>query len=167
LKRLLFFAESLTRQVGDFMPGTEYTISPLGRHRISTAICYESIFPDLVRQFVQRGSQLIVVITNDGWFGESSAPYQHLRMGVVRAVENRRYLVRAANTGISAIIDPYGRIERQTPIGKRMILEGMARIRTDQTFYTEYGDVFAYINVMAVFICCGAALSKKSLFSLE
>lgn len=157
LKRLLFFAESLTRQVGDFVPGTEYTISPLDHHRLSTAICYESIFPDLVREFVKRGSELIVVITNDGWFGESSAPFQHLRMGVVRAAENRRYVVRAANTGISAIIDPYGRIEGRTPIGQRMILEGTARFRSDRTFYTEHGDLFAWLNVVASIGLIGAA----------
>ena len=149
-KNLLFFAESLTRQVGEFIPGTEYTISGLDGHQISTAICYESIFPDLVRRFVKRGSELLVVITNDGWFGESSAPYQHLRMGVVRAVENRRYMVRTANTGISAIIDPYGRIESRTPIGVRTILDGTAQFRSDRTFYTEHGDVFAYANVIAI-----------------
>jgi apolipoprotein N-acyltransferase len=153
LKGLLFFAESLTRQVGDFIPGKERTISSLDGHRLSTAICYESIFPNLVRQFVAKGSELIVVITNDGWFGESSAPFQHLRMGVVRAVENRRYIVRAANTGVSAIIDPYGRIEKETPIGKRMLLDGNAGFRSDLTFYTRYGDVFAYLNVLVVAIC--------------
>jgi apolipoprotein N-acyltransferase len=151
-KRLLFFAESLTRQVGDFAPGTEFTISSLDGHHISTAICYESIFPDLVRQFVKRGSELIVVVTNDGWFGESSAPFQHLRMGVVRAVENRRYMTRTANTGISAIIDPYGRIEARTPIGVRMIVDGTAYYRSDRTFYTEHGDVFAYANAL---VCAG------------
>jgi apolipoprotein N-acyltransferase len=149
-KRILFFAEALTRQVGEFVPGTEYTISSLDGHRISTAICYESIFPDLVRRFVKRGSELLVVITNDGWFGESSAPYQHLRMGVVRAVENRRYMVRTANTGITAIIDPYGRIEARTTIGIRTILDGTAHFRSDRTFYTEYGDIFAYANVVLV-----------------
>jgi apolipoprotein N-acyltransferase len=118
-------------------------------HKISTAICYESIFPDLVRQFPKKGSELLVVITNDGWFGQSSAPYQHLRMGVVRSVENRRWMVRTANTGISAIIDPYGKIEAETPIGERMILDGSARFRNDRTFYTQFGDVFAYANVLA------------------
>jgi apolipoprotein N-acyltransferase len=152
LKRLLFFAESLTRQVGEFVPGSDYTISDVEGHKFSTIICYESIFPNLVRQFVKRGSSLIVLITNDGWFGESSAPYQHLRMGVVRAVENRRYIVRNANTGISAIIDPYGRIESQTPIGVRMVLDGTAYFRSDRTFYTQYGDVFAYANVLSVIV---------------
>jgi apolipoprotein N-acyltransferase len=153
LKSLLFFAESLTRQVGDFIPGKELTISTIDGGRLSTAICYESIFPNLVRQFVAKGSELIVVITNDGWFGESSAPFQHLRMGVVRAVENRRYIVRAANTGVSAIIDPYGRIEKETPIGKRMLLDGTAKFRSDLTFYTRFGDLFAYLNVLVVSIC--------------
>jgi apolipoprotein N-acyltransferase len=160
LKSLLFFAESLTRQVGDFRAGTDYTISTVDNHRFSTAICYESIFPNLVRQFVRRGAELLVVITNDGWFGESSAPFQHLRMGVVRAVENRRYEVRTANTGISAIIDPYGRIERPTPIGRRLTLDGKAYFRTDLTFYTRYGDVFAYANVVAA-VVIGSFIVKR------
>jgi apolipoprotein N-acyltransferase len=149
-KRLLFFAESLTKQVGDFVPGTDYALSTVDGHKVSTIICYESIFPNLVRQSVKRGSNLIVLITNDGWFGQSSAPYQHLRMGVVRAVENRRYMVRTANTGVSAIIDPYGRIEAKTPVGVRTILDGVVHFRSDRTFYTQYGDVFAYANVVAV-----------------
>jgi apolipoprotein N-acyltransferase len=148
-KRLLFFAQSLTREVGEFIPGVDYTMSQMDGHQISTAICYESIFPDLVRRFVKKGSELIIVITNDGWFGESSAPYQHLRMGIVRSVENRRWMVRTANTGISAIIDPYGKIEAATPIGVRTILDGTAQFRTDHTFYTQYGDVFAYLNIVA------------------
>src|SRR5207253_246013 len=150
MKSPLFFADSLTRQVGDFKPGIDFVVSPIGGHRIATAICYESIFPDLVRQFVTRGAEMLVVITNDGWFGQSSAPYQHLRMGVVRAVENRRYEVRTANTGISAIIDPYGRIENPTSIGQRTVLDGKVYFRTDQTFYTRHGDVFAYANVIAI-----------------
>ena len=162
-KQLLFFAESLTRQVGEFLPGNDYTISSLDGHRISTAICYESIFPDLVRRFVKRGSELLVVIPNDGWFGESSAPYQHLRMGVVRAVENRRYMVRAANTGISAIIDPYGRIEASTPIGIRTILDGTVNFRSDRTFYTEYGDIFAYANLaVAAFLAVKVAFRRRN-----
>jgi apolipoprotein N-acyltransferase len=151
-KPFLFFAESLTRQVGDFIPGHEYTLSSVDGHHVSTIICYESIFPNLVRQFVKGGSELIILITNDGWFGESSAPFQHLRMGIVRAVENRRYMVRTANTGISAIIDPYGRIEAKTPIGVRTILDGTARFRSDRTFYTQYGDVFACANAVAVVV---------------
>jgi apolipoprotein N-acyltransferase len=166
LKGFLGFADSLTRQVGDFRPGKSYTLSPLAGRRFSTAICYESIFPDLVREFVKRGSELLVVITNDGWFGQSSAPYQHLRMGVVRAVENRRYEVRTANTGITAIIDPYGRIENPTPIGRRMVLDGKAYFRSDQTFYTRHGDVFAWLNAAAaVATLGGAAIFRKGAIS--
>ena len=160
LKRLLFFAESFTKQVGNFAPGTAYTITPLDNHRISSAICYESIFPNLMRQFVKRGSELLVVVTNDGWFGESSAPFQHLRMGAVRSVENRRYMVRTANTGISAIIDPYGRIESRTSIGVRTILDGTAHFRSDLTFYTQYGDLFAYANVLAAGLLVTAAAKE-------
>jgi apolipoprotein N-acyltransferase len=151
-KPFLFFAESLTRQVGEFVPGHEYTLSTVDGHKVSTIICYESIFPNQVRQFAKLGSELIILITNDGWFGETSAPYQHLRMGIVRAVENRRYMVRTANTGISAIIDPYGRIEAKTPIGVRTILDGTAHFRSDRTFYTQYGDVFAVANALVVVI---------------
>jgi apolipoprotein N-acyltransferase len=161
LKPLLFFAESLTRQVGDYKPGAEFTISPIQGHRFSTAICYESIFPNLVRQFVRRGSELIVVITNDGWFGESSAPFQHLRMGVARAVENRRYEVRTANTGVSAIIDPYGRIQNPTSIGRRVAIEGKVYFRSDQTFYTRYGDVFAFANAAVTGIGLATVLMRR------
>jgi apolipoprotein N-acyltransferase len=150
LKKFLFFADSLTKEVGEFVPGSDYIVSGMDGHKISTIICYESIFPNLVRQFVKRGSSLIVLITNDGWFGQSSAPYQHLRMGIVRAVENRRYMVRTANTGISAIVDPYGRIKSQTPLGVRAVLDGSVYFRSDRTFYTQYGDIFAYANVVAV-----------------
>jgi apolipoprotein N-acyltransferase len=161
MKRLLFFAESLTKQVGDFAFGKNYTVSDLDGHKVSTVICYESIFPNLVRQFVNSGSQLIILITNDGWFGESSAPYQHLRMGVVRAVENRRYMIRTTNTGISAIIDPYGKIESETALGVRTILDGTAHFRSDRTFYTRYGDAFAYANIGAVIVFLVAAVYDR------
>jgi apolipoprotein N-acyltransferase len=158
LRNALSFAEHLLNGVGNFAAGAEYTVSTLDGHPASTAICFESIFPGLVREFVRRGSELIVVITNDGWFGESSAPYQHLRMAVVRAVENRRYVVRSANTGISAVIDPYGRIEGRTPLNLRTALEGTAGFRSELTFYTRYGDVFAWANVAAL---AAAALYLK------
>ena len=147
-RRLLFFAESLVRNVGDFRPGTEYTLSSIDGHRISTTICYEDVFPGLMRQFTRRGAEVIVNITNDGWFGSTSAPYQHLRMAAVRAAENRRYLVKATNTGISAIIDPYGHILSRTELGQRTTLEGEVGYRNDLTFYVRYGDVFAYVMAM-------------------
>ena len=141
---VLFFAESLVRNVGDFAPGTEHTISTVGEHRIAATICYEDVFPALMRQFTRRGAEAIVNITNDGWFGSTSAPYQHLRMAEVRAVENRRYVIRAANTGISAIIDPYGNVVSGTRLGERTLLDGVARYRSDLTPYVRFGDIFAF-----------------------
>jgi apolipoprotein N-acyltransferase len=145
LQRLLFFAESLVRNVGNFSPGSDFTMIPLDGHSFAATICYEDVFPGLIRKFTSGGAELIVNITNDGWFGETSAPYQHLRMSTVRAAENRRYIIRGANTGITAIIDPFGNILSQTELGERTILDGVAGYRTDRTFYVRFGDVFAYL----------------------
>jgi apolipoprotein N-acyltransferase len=145
LKNLLFFAESLVRNVGDFAPGSEYTMNRLDGHNVAATICYEDVFPGLIRRFTNNGAEVIVNITNDGWFGETSAPYQHLRMSTVRAAENRRYIVRGANTGMTAIIDPFGNILARTELGERTVLDGVAGYRTDRTFYVRYGDVFAYL----------------------
>jgi apolipoprotein N-acyltransferase len=145
LRTILFFAESLTRNVGDFVPGSDYTLATVDDHPVASTICYEDVFPALMRQFTRRGAELIVNVTNDGWFGATSAPYQHLRMSVVRAVENRRYIVRGANTGISAIIDPFGTVVSETELGERTVLDGVAGYRSDLTFYVRFGDVFAYL----------------------
>lgn len=162
-RRLLFFAESLVRNVGDFQAGTKYTLSSIDNHRISTTICYEDVFPDLMRQFTKRGAEVIINITNDGWFGSTSAPDQHLRMAAVRAVENRRYLVKVTNTGITAIIDPYGNVLSQTKLGERTTLEGEVGYRNDLTFYVRYGDVFGY--VMAIIAAAAVVLgSTRSLW---
>ena len=127
------------------MPGSDYTLTSVDNHRIASTICYEDVFPGLIRQFTLRGAEVIVNVTNDGWFGTTSAPYQHLRMSIVRAVENRRYVVRGANTGISAIIDPYGRVVSRTELGERTVLDGLAGYRSDLTLYVRFGDVFAYL----------------------
>ena len=160
LRRLLFFAESLVRNVGDFVPGSEFTLTPLDGHQIAATICYEDVFPSLMRQFTRRGAEVIVNITNDGWFGTTSAPYQHLRMSAVRAVENRRYVLRGANTGITAIIDPYGRIVSSTPLGERTLLDGRAGYRSDLTFYVRFGDVFAVLVTILAIV--GVGLSWKN-----
>ncbi len=149
LRSVLFFAESMVRNVGDFAPGVEHTVSRVGGRRLAATICYEDVFPGLIRRFTGRGAEVIVNITNDGWFGETSAPYQHLRMSRVRAAENRRYIVRAANTGVSAIIDPYGNIVARTEIGERRVLDGVAGYRGDLTVYVRYGDVFAWLAALA------------------
>ena len=108
--------------------------------RLGVLICYEGIFPEAARDYKRRNADLLVNITNDAWFGRTSAPYQHLSMTVFRAIENRLYLVRAANTGISAIIDPTGEILSRTGIFERTTLKGEVKIIDEKTFYAAYGD---------------------------
>ena len=149
--------------VSDFSPGGEYTVFNLPSHqgsavvegyKFSVIICFEDIFPSLVRNFVREGAEFIVNITNDAWYKRTSAPYQHATMAVFRAVENRVSLVRAANTGISSIIDPYGRIKRSTEIFVSSAFACRILLPRGQTFYTKYGDIFSYfcLGLSAIFL---------------
>lgn len=142
----------LVQRVGEFTPGDELAVGPVDGHPVAAFICYEAIFPDLVRGFVQRGADLLVNITNDGWYGRTSAPHQHMAMAVFRAVENGKYLVRAANTGITAVVDPRGRVLRKTALFDRTVLVADAGIVRGRTPYAHYGDVFAWA-------CLGAAVA--------
>jgi apolipoprotein N-acyltransferase len=148
LKDLLFFAGPLVEAVGPFSAGSDPTLLPVKGHPISVAICYEVVYPDLIRQFVARGSELLTTITNDAWFGRTSAPYQHFAQASMRAIEEGRYLVRSANTGISGIVDPYGRVLERTDIFQTAVLVGEARLLKTSTFYTRHGDIVAYASVM-------------------
>jgi apolipoprotein N-acyltransferase len=148
-KRMLFFVAPLVEAVSDFSPGTEPVVLPVGAHRISTAICYEVVYPDLMRQFVLGGSELLTTITNDAWFGTTSAPYQHFAQASMRAVEQGRYLVRAANTGISGIVDPYGQVLERTTLNEPAVVVGDARYLRVRTLYSRTGDVFAYASLVA------------------
>ena len=148
-QRLLFFAAPLTEQAGTFSPGLNPELLPVDGHRLSVAICYEVVYPDLVRQFVAGGSELLTTITNDAWFGKTSAPVQHFQQAAMRAIENGRYLVRCANTGISGIVDPYGRVLAQTPIFESAVLVGEARFLRTSTFFSRHGDVLAYASALA------------------
>jgi apolipoprotein N-acyltransferase len=147
LKRLFFFAAPLVQAVSDFSPGENAALLPVNGHLMSTAICYEIVYPDLVRQFVSAGSELLSTITNDSWFGRTSAPYQHFAQASMRAIEEGRYLVRSANTGISGIVDPYGRVLVQTRIYETAVVVGEARFLKAATVYAQTGDVFAYASV--------------------
>ncbi|MFI5174563.1 MAG: apolipoprotein N-acyltransferase [Terriglobia bacterium] len=149
LRKYLSFAGKLTREVSDFSAGDKYTLSLIHGNRAGIFVCYEAIFPDLVRRFTARGAEVLINITNDGWYGDSSAPYQHFEMSRVRAIENRRYLIRAANTGISAIVDPHGRVLEMTTLNTQAVLRGGFECRTDRTFYVRFGDVFAWLCVLA------------------
>ena len=148
-QRMLFFAAPLVEAVSDFSEGQQPVLLPVGGHMISTSICYEIVYPNLVRQFVVGGSELLTTITNDAWFGRTSAPYQHFAQASMRAIEEGRYLVRSANTGISGIVDPYGHVVEQTPIYQPAVVVGEARFLRTTTVYTRIGDAFAYASVVA------------------
>ncbi|MBI5789781.1 MAG: apolipoprotein N-acyltransferase [Candidatus Schekmanbacteria bacterium] len=149
---LFSFTGKLVAQAGNFIGGTDYQIFVFNNHRFAAVICYEIIFPDLVRRFVKKGADFLVTITNDAWFGPSAAPYQHFYTLIFRAVENRRYIVRSANTGISGFVDPYGRILKQGGLFTRESLGGEIAPLSELTFYTKYGDVFAGACLLIVII---------------
>jgi apolipoprotein N-acyltransferase len=151
----------LVRQVADFTPGKEAVVAEVDGHRLGAFICYESIFPHLIRRFTAQGAELLVNVTNDGWYGRTSAPYQHLAMTVFRAVENGRYLVRAANTGITAVIDPRGRVLSRTALFDRTVLVGEAGFVSVPTFYSRHGDVFAW-GCLAAAAAVTAAAWRRS-----
>jgi len=138
------FVNRITQEAGDFTPGDRMVVFPLGDHKLGTFICYESVFPSQVREFVRGGANLLVNLSNDGYFGHSAAREQHLEIARMRAVENRRWLLRSTNDGITAAIDPAGRVVQRLP----MYTETIARMGFDYvegtTFYTEHGDWFAW-----------------------
>jgi apolipoprotein N-acyltransferase len=144
------------KRVSD-VPGKEYTLFEIEGSRFGVIICWENVFPDLTREFVRRGAEFMLNITNEGWFGETAAPYQMVAISVFRAVENRIWMIRAANTGISCFIDPYGRITgRVRNNGKDIFTEGYLTqeigLREGKTFYTLYGDLFVYLNCLVTVI---------------
>jgi apolipoprotein N-acyltransferase len=157
---LLFFLDKLVEGIGDFEAGpgpTILTMTPKPRSaaagmagttpgpvKFGVAICYEVIFPNLVRQFAANGAEFLVTVTNDAWFGRSAAPAQHFAMVVFRSVENHLAFARAANTGISGFIDPFGRIVEATPIFTEQAVRTTMQVWRPETFYSRHGDVFAY-----------------------
>jgi len=152
-KRLLFFAAPLVESIGEgFSAGTEPVVFAVNGHPISTAICYEVVYPNLVRQFVRRGSELLTTITNDAWFGDTSAPHQHFAQAAMRAIEEGRYLARSANTGISGIVDPYGRVLAESGLYQPAVIVGDVRFLTAQTLYARIGDVFAYAALVVTLV---------------
>jgi apolipoprotein N-acyltransferase len=162
LKQLLFFVGPLVEQVGGFTPGRDMVMLPTTHGPISTAICYEIVFPRLVGESVSRGSQLLTTITNDAWYGHSSAPYQHFLQASMRAIEQGRYLARAANTGITGFVDPYGRIVDKTEIFERAILIGDVRMLEERTIYGRIGDLFAYILAALTIVALLFAPRRRS-----
>lgn len=143
--QLLAFAGSLTKEVGTFVSGTSRQPLRAGNERLGVFICYESVFPDEVRQFANNGAQVLVNISNDGWYGDSGAWAQHLQQARMRAVENNRWLLRDTNTGKTAAIDPLGRVVASIPRKTRARLEAPYALVEETTFYTRHGGWFAYL----------------------
>jgi apolipoprotein N-acyltransferase len=137
----------ITAEVGDFVPGKAVEVARTPEGVIGIFICYEVIFPQLVRKFAADGAGVLVNISDDGWYGDSSAPFQHFEMARFRAIENGRFVLRGTNDGITAIIDPYGRVRKEIPRNQYGILTGHFRYLTKKTFYTEHGDFFAWVCV--------------------
>jgi apolipoprotein N-acyltransferase len=144
-KRFFSFAKNLTQQAGDMTHGWRRIVFKTDDHSFGVFICYEEIFGDEIRLFVKRGAQVLVNISNDGWYGDTCAPWQTLDMSRMRAVENRRWLLRDTNTGLTTIIDPYGRLTASIPRHALTSLAARYGYRSDFTFYTVHGDLFAYL----------------------
>jgi apolipoprotein N-acyltransferase len=143
-KEFFFFAKSLLNDVGLFEPGRQRTVFTTGGHIYGIFICYESIFGDEIRHLTQQGADVLVNISNDGWYGNTSASWQHLNMVRMRAIENHRWVLRATNTGVTVAINPYGRVTAAAPRHQRTSIRVHFEYEHDLTFYAAHGDLFAY-----------------------
>ncbi|MCX8031107.1 MAG: apolipoprotein N-acyltransferase [Thermodesulfovibrionales bacterium] len=161
LKSFLFFIDKLVYGMGDYTPGDSYlrAITPFGT--FATLICYEIIFPGMVRKFFIEDGDFIVTITNDAWFGYTNGPYQHFSMAVFRAIENRKPIIRAANSGVSGYINSNGKILNTSNLFERTFLVKELKKDKTKTFYTRYGDIFSYLCLILSFVFYFS--SKKNL----
>jgi apolipoprotein N-acyltransferase len=153
--------KSVSSEIGGFAKGTKFAVAHLpDGYTFSSFICYEAIYPGEIRHFAAEGAQLFINISNDGWFGHSAAAEQHLRFARVRAVENRRWMLRVTNSGITASVDPYGRIFAPVPRDVRAAVDLPYDFRTDQTIYTRFGDWFAWLCVIVSAILVASTFWK-------
>jgi apolipoprotein N-acyltransferase len=160
-KDLFFFAQNLLHEAGTFDAGRNRSVFAVNGHKYGTFICYESIFGDEVRQFVLAGADALVNISNDGWYGDTSAPWQHLNMVRMRAIENHRWVLRATNTGVTSSIDPYGRVVEAVQRHIRTSARVGFGYENDITFYTAHGDWFAYLCALVTSGAVWASLRKR------
>jgi apolipoprotein N-acyltransferase len=158
---ILTFVGPLVDAVSAFSPGQQVTMLPVNGHMVSTAICYEVVYPHLIRRAVLNGSELLTTITNDAWYGQSSAPFQHFELARMRAIEQGRYLIRAANTGISGIVDPYGRVLASTRLFETTTVKGDVRFLQERTVYARIGDLPAQLAVLLTIVAVGVSLAGR------
>jgi apolipoprotein N-acyltransferase len=144
--------------LGHYLPGGQFTVFELPAFRFSTTICWENVFADVVRQFVRQGAECIINITNEGHFGKTAAPYQLTAISVFRAVENRIFIVRCGNTGVSCVIDPYGRIldRVKNDQGEDIFIRGILKTEIvplkSETIYTRFGEIAVWVGFLGSFI---------------
>jgi apolipoprotein N-acyltransferase len=155
--RLFAFAGGLTKEVGEFQSGASRALLDTGSARLGVFICYESVFPGEVREFADQGAQVLVNLSNDGWYGDSGAYAQHLNQTRMRAIENNRWLLSATNTGVTASIDPYGRTVARLPRKERGALVAPYALTSVTTFYTRHGDWFCWLCAI---ISAGALITR-------
>jgi len=159
-KELFSFAHKLTGRVSEFTRGDQRKVFRLNGHRYGVFICYEAVFADEVRHFAQLGAEVLVNISDDGWYGDTSAAWQHLNMARMRAIENRRWILRDTNNGVTAAIDPYGRVRQSIPRHAVDALPAQYGFRDDITFYTAHGDVFGWLCAIVGLGIVGWSASK-------
>jgi apolipoprotein N-acyltransferase len=148
LGRFLTFINKLVVGIGDFSPGERAVPLDMRSTKLGIQVCYEVIFPELARQYVQAGARVLVAITNDAWFGRSSAPYQHLAISTFRAIETRTPLIRAANTGVTAIVDHNGHISTMTGLFVEAYRTGEIQPGSGKSLYLTIGDAPAWLCVV-------------------
>jgi apolipoprotein N-acyltransferase len=160
--KLFAFAGGLTKEVGEFTAGDSRDPLHAGSLPLGIFICYESVFPGEVRQFANNGAQVFVNLSNDGWYGDSGAYAQHLNQTRMRAIENDRWILSTTDTGVTASIDPYGRVVAQLPRKERAALVAPYALTSSTTFYTRHGDWFAWLCAI---ISVAALLTRLKIFS--
>ncbi|MFC2060906.1 apolipoprotein N-acyltransferase [Elusimicrobiota bacterium] len=164
-RKLLSPVIGVINEVGDFDAGGKIEILEAGEYRIGTGICFEGLFPGLVRSFFKKGANIFVNITNDGWYLNTAGPYQHFIHSIFRAVENRTYVIRAANTGISAVISPAGKVVKKTSLLKTEVLNSKVSISQKKTFYTKYGNIF--VGICFLFVVYALWRDRRCLKNVE
>ncbi|MBI3768816.1 MAG: apolipoprotein N-acyltransferase [Deltaproteobacteria bacterium] len=167
LARLFSFVHKVVEGIGEFRGGTTPVVFQTSRGNFGTLICYEGIFPGLTRRFVAGGADFLVNITNDAWFGRTSAPYQHLAMVTVRAIENRVPIVRVANTGFSAIVDVDGRIRWRTNLFESAWRVDTVRWTGVSTLYAQVGDVFVSGCLLMLVLVVLLAIARPRDMSMD
>ena len=147
------FVDKISTEAGDFAAGRRVVVSPVNGHRIGTFICYESVFPNFVRKFVDGGAEVLFNLSNDGWFGRTAARQQHLRIVRMRAAENRRWILRSTNDGITSTIDSAGRVRGRLPLYTEATSYTGFNYVSEKTVYTRYGNWFAWVCATIALMC--------------